>query len=580
MKIRALDQTLLIRALNSTKQSYFPSYVGLRLIGKNLASDTSAYLHRLLLRRLKSCEKWSYKSFQLYKGSKFSGGKQEHEYRDCLAPSPTSALAGALVLGLLAKSQAFQVSPRVYSYRWPATANSGSSYQFFAEGYKARNRDIFSALQGSDNVAVVTDIARFYPSVKTDLIQKNLDELLHSIPSDQSPDGLSNFFRQLLLAGGGGIPIGPAAGHLLGHVALKKVDEQLEKKYGSAYFRYVDDIVIVCNKNDRSSVEAGIRASVESSDLRLNALKTEILNGNEWHGSMLSSDIAEGDDFRSFTRDISIYLALYPDRVSTLTIRFLDAGLSIPLNRLKTLAGYSPFIYFIKRWNKSTGMMRSLRILTLDIDYFLQRALALKKRYEESLKEICNEPKLSPHLRRWKVQRARRVVNTLFYLRAFSEWKANEAVFSLFPELVEQAALAIALRTGEVNPILPFFGQAPAAFAELWHEHGGRPATLRPETALSGPKVNSLVLLRLHGVISESALPSELNGVDGRLLSATCDQTPIARTNPDLTFDDEFESLRLGTNGAEISEVSRTRHSISEGSPLEALSLFGSEYLS
>lgn len=580
MKPRAPDQTLLVRALNSTRQSYFPSYVGLRLIGKNLASDASAYLHQLLVRRLKSCENWSYKSFQLYKGTKFANGKQEHEYRDCLAPSPSSALAGALVLGLLAKSQAFQVSPRVYSYRWPASVNSGSSYRFFAEGYKARNREIFNALQGSDNIAVVTDIKRFYPSVKTDHVQKNLDELLRLLPADQSTDGISNFFRQLLCAGGGGIPIGPAAGHLLGHVALKKVDEQLEKRYGASYFRYVDDIVIVCDRNDRRSVEDGIRASVESSDLQLNASKTEILNRNEWQGNMLRSDIPEGDDFRSFTRDISIYLALYPDRAPKLAIRFLDAGLSVPLNRLKILAGYSPFIYFVRRWNKSTGMMRSLRILTLDLDYFLQRALALKKRYEDALKEICNEPELSPHLRRWKIQRARRVVNTLFYLRAFSEWQDREVVFSLFPELVEQAALAVALRTGAVNPILPFFGQAPAAFAELWHEHGGRPAILKPETELTDPQVSSLVLLRLHGVISESDLPTVSEGANRRLLSATSDKTPIARTNPDLTFDDEFESLRLGTSGSEISELTRTRHSISEGSPLEALSLFGSEYLS
>lgn len=580
MMPRAPDQTLLVRALNSTRQSYFPSYVGLRLIGKNLASDASMYLHRLLRRRLKSCDNWSYKSFQLYKGTKFVDGKQEHEYRDCLAPSPSTALAGALVLDVLAKSQTFQVSSRVYSYRWPASANSGSSYRFFAEGYKARNRDIFNALHGPDKVAVVTDIKRFYPSVETAHIQQNLDALLRLFPADQDPLGMSNFFRQLLSAGGGGIPIGPAAGHLLGHVALKRVDEELEKKHGAAYFRYVDDIVIVCSKGDCRTVQDSIQVSVESSNLQLNTSKTEILSKDDWQGSMLRSDVPEGDDFRSFTRDVSIYLALYPDRTALLARGFLDAGLSIPLNRLKTLASYSPFLYFVRRWNKSTGVMRSLRILTLDLDYFLKRALALKKRYEESLKEICIEPEYSPHLRRWKVQRARRVINTLFYLRAFSEWKNREDVFSLFPELVEQAALVSALRTGEVNSVLPFFGQAPAAFSELWQEHGGRPAILKPETKLNDPKVSSLVLLRLHDVISESDLPSTSEGVNGRLLSATREQSPIARTNPDLTFDDEFESLRLGTSGKEISELARTRHSISEGSPLEALSLFGSEYLS
>ena len=223
-------------------------------------------------------------------------------------------------------------------------------------------------------------------------------------------------------------------------------------------------------------------------------------------------------------------------------------------------------------------LFRSL--LSLDLDYFLKRGLVLKERYEESLVEICTEPEYSPHLRRWKVQRARRVVNTLFYLRSFSEWKNHEEVFSLFPELVEQAALVSSLRTGEVNSILSFCGQAPAAFSELWQEHGKGLAILKPELKLDDPKVSSLVLLRLHGVIAEADLPSISEGNERRLLSATSEQSPISRAHSDLSFEDEFESLRLGTSGEKISELARTRYSISEGSQLEALSLFGSEYLS
>lgn len=580
MKHRAADQTLLVRALNSTKQSYFPSYVGLRLVAESLASDTSAYLQRLLLRRLKAHDKWGYKSFQLYKGTKLLNGRQEHEYRDCLAPSPSTALAGALILGSLAKNPAFRVSPRVYSYRWPASANSGSSFRFFAEGYKARNNDIFNALHGSDRIAVVTDIKRFYPSAHKTQIQQNLYDLLRSSPANNDLDGFSNFFEQLLSADGGGIPIGPAPGHLLGHVALKNVDQKLEAKYDSAYFRYVDDIVVVCEKADRNDVLANIREGVESSNFELNTLKTEFLNKDDWQGSMLKSDVPEGDDFRSFARDLSIYLALFPDRAQKLAALLVNAGLSVPLNRLKILASYSPFLYFVRRWNKSTGVFRTLRLLSLDLDYFLNRGLGLKKRYEESLAEICTEPEYSPHLRRWKIQRARRVLNTLFYLRSFSEWKNNEEIFSLFPELVEQAALVSSLRTGEVNFILPFFGQAPAAFSELWQEHGKGVAMLKPELELDDPKMSSLVLLRLHGVIAEADLPPISEGNGRRLLSATSDQSPTSRTHPDLSFEDEFESLRLGTSGKKISELAKTRYSISEVSPLEALSLFGSEYLS
>lgn len=578
--MRAVDQTLLVRALNSTKQSYFPTYAALRLLGKNLATDTPEYLYRLIERRLNAGENWRYKSFQLYKGTTFSNGKPIHEYRDCLAPNPSTALAGALVLSVLSKTPTFKCSPRVYSYQWPATQNSGSSYRFFVEGYKARNTEIFNALQGHDRVAVVTDIKRFYPSVEVDQIRENLDALLRTSSNGTELGGISNFFMQLLSAGNGGIPIGPAPGHLLGHVALAKVDQELGLKYGGNYFRYVDDIVVVCERSERKAVEAHIQACVQSSNFQLNKAKTEFLNRDEWQASTMKSDVPEGDDFRSFTRDLSIYLALYPNRAKALAAQFLDAGLSIPVTRLKTLASYSPFLHFVRRWRNSTDVMRTLRILALDLDYFLQRALSLKTKYKASLTEICTEPAYSPHLRRWKVQRARRIVNTLFYLRTFSEWKNEEPVFSIFPELVEQTALASALRMGEVNSILPFFGQGPAAFAELWNEHGDGKASLKFEENLDDPKVNSLVLLRLHGVVMQSDLPKLDGSVNGRLLDATSNLSPTSRTCADLSFEDEFESLRLGTSGDEISELSRTRHSPSEGAPLEALSLLGSEYLS
>ena len=194
--------------------------------------------------------------------------------------------------------------------------------------------------------------------------------------------------------------------------------------------------------------------------------------------------------------------------------------------------------------------------------------------------DICRESPFSPHLRRWKVQRARRVVNVLFYLRTFSEWTNSQEVFTIFPELLEQASLAMALHSGVVNPILPFFGQGPAAFAELWHEYGNGPAALKAEKRLHDAKLNSLVLLRLHGTIKQSALPDLGVNDDSRLLLATSDISPKWRISPDLSFEDEFQSLRLGTSGEEISKFARTRHSIEEGAPLEALSLLGSEYFS
>ncbi len=53
-----------------------------------------------------------------------------------------------------------------------------------------------------------------------------------------------------------------------------------------------------------------------------------------------------------------------------------------------------------------------------------------------------------------------------------------------------------------------------------------------------------------------------------------------SRTIPDLSYEDEFESLKLGTSVHEISALAQTRYSQSEGTALSALSLLSSEYRS
>lgn len=202
--------------------------------------------------------------------------------------------------------------------------------------------------------------------------------------------------------------------------------------------------------------------------------------------------------------------------------------------------------------------------------------------YERSLTTLVNEPaETSQNLRRLQVQRARRVMNSLFYLRRFSEWNTQSGIFDVLPELVEQRALAEALGTGNINSILPFYGRGPSAFSELWAEHGHANATLSPlETKLNTAELDGLITLRLYGMIPSDSMRTLNNMNDARLLRVVNQNTSISRTITDLSFEDEFDSLRLGTSDQEISALARTRYALSEGTALEALSLLSSEYRS
>ena len=581
MTMFGTDQTLLIRALNATRQGYFPTYVGLRLIANQLPSMENSYLRRAVERRLSVGDKWTFRHFDYFKAMGHAAGQDVPEYRSCLAPSPFTAFAEALILARLASLPSFAAPLRAYSYLWPKSEWSGSSYEFFAEGYRRRNVEVAEALRRPGTVAVVTDLKGFYPSIRRDRVMGELRTRLESLdPSDSlSADAIENFYSQLFAAGGGGLPIGPASAHVLGHLALVDVDRDMTFAYGANYFRYVDDIIVVCDAADTEGTKKRIEDCVKSQGYLLNTDKSVVMAADEWSSSVLRLDVAGNDDFRRYTQDLAAYLALRPGRGSELGTSLAEAGLAIPIHRLQALSSYSRFRYFLGRRKAPGGLLHALGMAFARNANFVERGVRLKQEYEQSLSELAQDRSIErPELRRWHVQRIRRVINTLFYLRRFSEWESNLDVFDAFPELVEQRSLALALASGNVNPVFPFFPRGPAAFAELWSEHGEGPAAIDVGTALTtAAATDSLATLSLTGTMLPESVPVTGEGDRVRLLQAINNRETPVRLNPDLSYEDEFESLSLGMSHEAISVLARTRYSMSEGT---TLSLLSSEYRS
>jgi hypothetical protein len=575
-----IDQTLLVRALNSTRQTYLPTYVGLRLIGTQLPSGGNEYLQSIIVRRLNSGDPWRFREFQLYKGTVYNGGVPSHEYRNCIASSPLTSIAEALVLTLLAANPSFQISPRVFSYRWPKSTKSGLNYEFFAEGYKRRNEQIARALSRPNHLAVVTDIKKFYPSANKEKVFSMLAKALKGAGQafGEHSNAVLGFYEQLLSHSKSGIPVGTASSHVLGHLVLRDVDAELTKEYGDNYFRYVDDIVVVCHSSDELSVKKKVQDCIELHGFLLNADKTLSIDSQSWHRNIMRDDVVFEDSFRDFSKDLGVYLAFHPGRAESLSRLLTGSGLSIPVGKLLALSSYSRFRYFLKK--SKSGVSKNIGLLLAKNEDFLSRALSLKKVHEETLSSLIKEPvESSENLRRLQVQRIRRVLNVMFYLRDFNEWKSDE-IFDRLPELVEQKALASALYSGNVNSILPFSGRGPAAFSELWAEHRNDNATFEKKEALGSAEIEALTVLKLHGVIHQTSLEDFYGHKDSRLMRVVSERGLTARSKPDLSFEDEFESLCLGASSYEISELTRSRHSLTENTALEALSLMSSEYRS
>lgn len=574
---------LLTRAMNAVRPTYFPSYTGLRLIGSQMPVDNTGYLERMIFRRLRAADSWRYRSFKLYKGTVFRQGESEHVYRDCLAPSPSTAIAEAVILALMATDPAFNVPERVFSYRWPKTPFSGGNYEYFAEGYRERNIEIAAALT-KGKVAVVTDIKGFYPSVSTDKIESTLKARLTGDLSQlrSSAEEIMEFYHGLVKSGGQGIPIGPASGHVLGHLVLEDVDKELTEKFGPAYFRYVDDIIVVANEADSRRVEKAVEASLRRYGFEPNVDKTVALPVQEWKHSVLRPDITSADTFSAFTRDLTVYLAFHPDRADEIKAAFATNGLTVPVGRLLAISKYSRYRYFLRRRKAPDGLKHAMSLWRSRSEEFPRRALKLKATYEQALASLVIEPhEKDPSLRRWQIQRIRRVVNVLFYLRNFGEWRDRSSQLEEFPELTEQHALAEALSSGRVNPVLPFYGRGVFAFAELWREYGNGFAEFDwTKNGLTSVELESVITLQFCGTLDVVGGLLIGEHPQARLMRVASRDCPKKRTNPDLSFEDELESLRLSVSNEELSELARTRYSLTESTALDALALMSAEYRS
>lgn len=432
------DQALLIRALNATRPYYFPSYVGLRLIADQLPGNGDGYLARMVIRRVNSGDASRFKHFKLYKGSHAMGTQIKHDYRSCVASSPTTAIAEAILLSFMSAEPAFNVSPRVYSYNWPKSRYSGGSYEFFASGYKKRNSDIAEALASGENCAVVMDMRSFYPSISSDMVRSSLTiSLLAAATLKDSQDEVLNFFKQLMDASAGGVPIGPSAGHALGNLVLRQLDIDLSGRFGGRYFRYVDDIVVVYAARDGTRVSREVEEAIGRNGFNVNHDKTVVMSSKDWNASLMKEDVPSGLGFRELCRELPAYLAYFPTRADELRQMFVDAGLRIPFSRVLALSKFSRFKYFLRRDKSLVGIQTTWRVLTSNNNRFLSWGLAIKDAYEGALRELLHvKSENVSDLRRWQVQRARRLVNSLFYLRRFDEWSVDNSEFALFPELV------------------------------------------------------------------------------------------------------------------------------------------------
>jgi len=124
------------------------------------------------------------------------------------------------------------------------------------------------------------DIKNFYPSIDHDILLKTLNKKLHKkeiialISRAIKQKTVSNP-QDMRTEQGKGVPQGLSISNILANIYMINFDQKHGNQPNYQYFRYVDDILILCIQNDVDEILNEIKADIKDLKLELNIEKTQ-----------------------------------------------------------------------------------------------------------------------------------------------------------------------------------------------------------------------------------------------------------------------------------------------------------------
>jgi len=527
----------------------------------------------------------------------------QHIYREFFVPSPTTALVEANILTKLSALSQFQSSPAVYSYRWPRPT-SGRLFQHYFAGFSRRNEDITAALKSSkENVAVVTDVKSYYPSIRRGPLLLNLKNRLKLSGAGARFSGHveSTVAAMLNQTAEVGIPIGPPLSHFLGQLALAQVDTVLEKTYPGRYFRYVDDIVIVVPRNRAEAAQKDVSVALSNEGLLINELKTEVASREVWFEERyIESGHNRKLKFEEFLDRLAIYFILNPTTFKDVAAIFRERGFSLPLTRILARSQDSRYRRFLRALIRGTAgawyggwpedrwleVSHRWRYLADNLDTLLRDAETIKGNFIEHSERLGSMEIPGSGLRRRRyLQECRFVFNRLMYLTPIEDYSKLLNAVPKCNELVEIRASLQSISEGSLDPLLTLPGAAPRTVGELSREMGldmKAPSTEAMQQARKTSPIayrDSIAILTLFGAYrpSKTDIEEELGLSDRPLIQFCAGLAAPRRETADFSYIDEIRCLQLGRNRSDITTQLVDRMGDLEDFILEGLAL-GEDY--
>ncbi|MBF0543052.1 MAG: RNA-directed DNA polymerase [Candidatus Riflebacteria bacterium] len=533
-------------------------------------------LSSILSQKLRSGGKWRFRRFPRVKKISSSGS----EIRDWLCPSPVTAFAETQILSWIASSEAYVNHQATFSYLWPRLSEP-ASFQYYFPHYRKRDRSIHAALLNyPDCVAVVLDVQRYYPSCKKELVLAATNRALKSGMTNEQFLAAISFAESLLENSPEGIPIGPAFGHFLGNVFLHEFDEEMGFQFPDRYFRYVDDIVVVCNKNEVSKAIEIVTNNLGKLQLSLNPEKIDIVEISEWHAWVqFSKDKEREVSFEDCILAIAFASIPFPEKIQRLSNELEALGFLLPIKKIRSLSS-NPRFHWFGYFRIINDFLRNARRskLTQIIKFGILPTL-LKVR-DDLFSEVADiekylSQKRRPTQKRWGIQRLKYAISRLMYLVPISEYRGLLKIVSPFEEVFEIQILLRAIISNNYESITNFPGRLQSAYSELQGARKIDTPIARVDDKTTEAQLESLASLVLGGTIKVefcNEAEKDEKGFPLRLCAAAGPLKP-----PENNFSDsywrEIEWLFQTASRESFKEIFESRWSYDEKPQLDCAAL-------
>jgi hypothetical protein len=493
---------------------------------------------------------------------------QIYKYRDFFIASPSSAIAEAYCLHFLSKIPTLQNSNNVYSYKWPDKHCDGNCFSYFYSGYKDRRERVTNILRTNKrSIVLVYDLKNFYPSINKDIIRNRLDKHIKYVNDVNIKKFIINTIDNVLKITENGIPIGPAIGHVFGNLALQEIDKKMSDLYGNKYYRYVDDIFIVCDKTNIKKVHNELSEAIEKEQLSLNTEKTDEVNADTWLNSIPTHyDESLSSDYEMLMQRIKLFLWKKPEDFEKLQKIFFENGISIPLNRFLVDSNYGRFHRFFKHVCRTTNWNLPIAhyMWTDNCKKLFDSVIKLRKQFFLAVKNLRKiDIEKTGMSRRWKIQRIRYLLNRLIYLISIDEIKILLQYSTNIHEFEEFNILINSLHEIKIDNLIKLAGPTVSTFGSICQQ---RNISNIPYNYNTIPKesyaIDSIAVLATYGIV-EPPLDwiNSLNKKDSEFIKFCAKQIPEKRIITDLSFEDEIRSLQIGLTHDDFDRILKTRFS-------------------